>query len=361
MANILQVTQQLNKSRVKLRGDMNVALNEAVTSSFSIIFFTTTTEVFNFSTQYSLMDLNGTPVTLLKFGGHAGLFMELMFDPTSRVWYITASNSADLGGSSHTLVSQYPWETSGQIALPTIGLVSSSTSVTATSNLTLTATVSSVTQVSKVEFYRGNTLINTDTASPFVYADAITSAYNGTLSYTAKVYDILGRTVTSSAISVTVNVPIVHTKPEQRFDATTQAAYDTAITGATTGNKRLAAANALVSAFAPDHRMYIYHNNGIVVPIEYTGGLTVVNDGYDIYVQPSVTIDSSNPVATGDLTTGQWWFELQGGTNYDRVITGTVGNEASGAELQLQSNPAPGQGITSIIKFVMPRSLDGLV
>ncbi len=89
---------------------------------------------------------------------------------------------------------------------PTVSLVSSSTNVTAAGNITLTATATDNVGVSKIEFYDGTTLLNTDTVSPFSYSVALTSANNGTKTYTVKAYDAANNVTTSNAISVTVNI-----------------------------------------------------------------------------------------------------------------------------------------------------------
>lgn len=240
---------------------------------------------------------------------------------------------------------------------PTIALTSSSINVTEDGNITLTATVTDDVAVDYVEFYRDGVLLSTDNSSPFTCVEDFTDYDNGTIAYTAKVFDTSGNNVTSNTVNITVAVT-VHVQPLTQLDVVTQAAYDTAINNAFVGNKRLAAANAIVNILSPDHRLYIYQNGTLIVPIHFTGECTVVDDGEDIYVQPSVTIDSSDPLVSADLTVGTWWYELQGGTDYQRVLMGSVGNSQSNADLQLAENPAPGQGILAAIKFVMPRSLD---
>lgn len=59
--------------------------------------------------------------------------------------------------------------------------------------------------ISKVEFFNGTVLLNTDTASP--YAFTWTNVASGTYSLTAKATDNRGDTTTSSAVSITVNSP----------------------------------------------------------------------------------------------------------------------------------------------------------
>ena len=90
--------------------------------------------------------------------------------------------------------------------LPTVSLTSPTAGVSfaAGANVTLQATAGDTDgSVSKVEFYRGTTLIGTDTTSPYsvVWSGATTGSY----SLTARAYDNKGATRTSTAVSVTVN------------------------------------------------------------------------------------------------------------------------------------------------------------
>lgn len=73
----------------------------------------------------------------------------------------------------------------------------------ATVNLTATASDSDGT-ISKVEFYRGTTLVATKTTAPYTATDP--NLPSGTYSYTAKAYDNLGGTTTSSAVTVTSDI-----------------------------------------------------------------------------------------------------------------------------------------------------------
>lgn len=59
--------------------------------------------------------------------------------------------------------------------------------------------------VSKVEFYRGGTLINTDVASPYAFADTVSTANNGNVTYTAKAYDAAGN-VGQDSKTIVVNI-----------------------------------------------------------------------------------------------------------------------------------------------------------
>lgn len=90
---------------------------------------------------------------------------------------------------------------------PTVSIAASSTSFTTAASITLTATASDNVGVTKVEFYENGVLLSTDTSSPFTATKALTSADNGVINYTAKAFDAVGNTTTSTAVSVTVNIP----------------------------------------------------------------------------------------------------------------------------------------------------------
>ncbi len=98
--------------------------------------------------------------------------------------------------------------------LPTISLSAAPASVSAGSNLTLTASASDNVGVSSVKFYRGDTLLATDTAAPYEYTAPTTAADAGTLNFRAVASDAAGNTASATA-SVTVKAVVVPdtTKP----------------------------------------------------------------------------------------------------------------------------------------------------
>lgn len=85
---------------------------------------------------------------------------------------------------------------------PTVTFATPTVSGTAPATVTLSATATDDGSISKVEFYNGTTLLNTDTTSPYSYS--WTSVAAGTYSVSAKAYDNLNATATAST-SVTVN------------------------------------------------------------------------------------------------------------------------------------------------------------
>jgi hypothetical protein len=90
---------------------------------------------------------------------------------------------------------------------PTVSLTApaAGTTVTAGTAVTISATAADNVGVTKVEFYDGATLLNTDTASPYTYSWSTTGATSGAHSITAKAYDAAGNNMTSTAVSITVN------------------------------------------------------------------------------------------------------------------------------------------------------------
>ena len=95
------------------------------------------------------------------------------------------------------------------VAAPTVSLTAPAANTVyaapASVTLTATATPSTGTTISKVEFYQGTTLIDTDTATPYSVSWASIPA--GTYSLTAKATDGQGATRTSAARQLTVLAP----------------------------------------------------------------------------------------------------------------------------------------------------------
>jgi hypothetical protein len=109
----------------------------------------------------------------------------------------TDNNTAVTTSGAITVISNAP---------PTVSITSPANNAvfTAPANITINATASDTDgTISKVEFYQGTTLLNTDTATPFTYTWNSVAA--GTYSLTAKATDNNTAVTTSSAINVTVN------------------------------------------------------------------------------------------------------------------------------------------------------------
>ena len=95
---------------------------------------------------------------------------------------------------------------------PTVGLTAPSNNATfaAPAAITIAANAADADgSISKVEFYNGTTLLNSDATTPYSYT--WNNVGTGTYTITAKATDNIGAVTTSSAITVTVN-PIVITQ-----------------------------------------------------------------------------------------------------------------------------------------------------
>ncbi len=89
---------------------------------------------------------------------------------------------------------------------PTVSLTAPADGATVSgSAVTLGASASDDVGVSKVEFYRGSTLIGSATTSPDQLSWDTTSVANGSYGLTAKAYDAAGNTATSATVNVTVS------------------------------------------------------------------------------------------------------------------------------------------------------------
>ena len=144
------------------------------------------------------------------------------------------------------------------------------------------------------------------------------------------------------------------------LDPATQAEYTTAIANAPLGSKRAAAANAIVAAMSPVHRLVISRNGAPSITAIYDGNCGVTNDGIDVTVTLGALLGTPTIVAA-DINSGVWQFQVQGGSGLTRTITGTAGAIDSGAQLTLSSSPDPSKIFTPNFSFVLPHSIDNLI
>ena len=91
---------------------------------------------------------------------------------------------------------------------PTVSLAAAPSIVTAPGSTTLTATANDLAGVTKVEFYRGATLIGTDTTAPYTQAVSFTPADIGSVAFTAKAFDAANNSTTSAVVNVTVGADV---------------------------------------------------------------------------------------------------------------------------------------------------------
>ncbi len=92
---------------------------------------------------------------------------------------------------------------------PVVAITSPSSGQTLSSVVTLAASATDNIGVTKVNFYKNNTLIDTDTTAPWAITWNTTTVSNGAYSLTAKAYDAAGNIGNASAVSATVHNGVV--------------------------------------------------------------------------------------------------------------------------------------------------------
>ncbi len=188
---------------------------------------------------------------------------------------------------------------------PTVTLSAPGAGVTLAGTTTLSATADDNVGVAKVEFYRGTTLLGTDTTAPYTSSWDTTSVANGSYSLTAKAYDATGNSTSTAATAVNVNN--VTTPPADTTPPTVT------LSGVTDGG-RIHATRTL-TAVASDNvgvtKVEFYQGNtklGTVSTLPYTfawdttkvtnGSYTVTAKAYDaagnVGTSPGITVTATN-------------------------------------------------------------------
>jgi hypothetical protein len=125
--------------------------------------------------------------------------------PASRTYTLTAT-----GPNSSTATRTVTVTVAADTTPPTVTLSANPGTVLAPGATTLTANATDNVGVTQVEFYRGATLIGTDTTpgDGFTQTVNLTTADQGNVEFTARAFDAVGNQATSSAINVLVTVPM---------------------------------------------------------------------------------------------------------------------------------------------------------
>lgn len=171
-------------------------------------------------------------------------------------------------------------------------------SFTAPANVTLTASASDTDgTVARVEFYRGSTLISTDTSSP--YSAVWSGAAAGTYSLTARAYDNDGASRISTAVSITVT-------------SSTNQLPTASITSPIAGQSYTAPASMTITAAASD-------SDGSVTKVDFYVGTQLI--GTDTSSPYSATWSN---VAAGSYSLTAVARDNAGGTRTSGAIAVTV-------------------------------------
>ena len=166
-------------------------------------------------------------------GDVTGLTQKTVTVGSTTTFQLTATNTAG------TSTRQVTVTVASDTTPPQVTLAANPSTVQAPGSSTLTATANDDVGVTKVEFYRGITLIDTDTtpANGFSTQVAFTTADAGNINFTAKAYDATGNVGTSAATTITVQADT--TAPNVSLSAnpgTVQAPGSTTLTATATDN-----------------------------------------------------------------------------------------------------------------------------
>ena len=193
----------------------------SITSPVSATTYTTAQTV---SITASATDNVG--VSKVEFYQNGVLRSTGIISPYSYAWTFTSANNGTHSWTAKAYDATGNTKTSTAVSLsvniattdvqpPSVSITSptSGSTYTTAQTVTITASASDNVGVSRVEFYDGATLVATDSTSPHSYAWAFTSANNGTHSWTAKAYDATNNSLTSAAVSLSVNISAPDTAP----------------------------------------------------------------------------------------------------------------------------------------------------
>jgi len=183
---------------------------------------------------------------------------------------------------------------------------------TAPTSVTITANATDADgTISKVEFYNGTTLLNSDATAPYSYS--WTNVGTGTYTITARAYDNVNATTTSSAITVQVN-------------ASANQLPTVSITAPTTNAQYTAPANITITANANDA-------DGTISKVEFYNGSTLL------------TSDGTAPYSCNwtNVVTGTYTITAKA---YDNVTASTT-SSAITIQVNAPANQLPTVSITA--------------
>ena len=245
---------------------------------------------------------SGSSISKVEFFNGSTLLGTVTGVPYTYAWTSVAAGSYTL--TAKATDNQGGTTTSSAITVtvnphipPTVSLSNPSNGATyqapASVNMLASASPSSGSSISKVEFFNGSTLLGTVTGVPYTYA--WTNVAGGSYTLTAKATDNLGAVTTSSAITVTVN-----------------AAPTVSLTAPANGAIYAAPASISLSANASD-------SDGTVSKVEFYKGIALL--GTSTSAPYSYAWDN---VVSGSYTLTAKATDNQGNTTTSSAITVTV-------------------------------------
>jgi regulation of enolase protein 1 (concanavalin A-like superfamily) len=311
---------------VRTPGGGNQSPTVSITSPASGATFTAPASI---SIAAAASDSDGT-VTRVDFYRGSTLIASDTTSPFSATWNNPAAGSYSLtavamdngGGSTTSAPVAVSVNASGN-QLPSVSITSpaSGSAFNAGATVSIAATASDPDgTIAAVDFYRGSTLIRSDTTSP--YTASWTNAAAGTYSLTAVARDNSGGTQTSAAVSVTVN------------SAGNQAPA-VSLTSPSAGATFTAPATITLAATASD-------SDGTVGKVDFFRGATLI--GTDTASPYSVTWSGA---AAGSYTLTAVATDDDGATRTSASVAITVSSTPNQLPNVSITAPASGAGFTA--------------
>ena len=198
-------------------GSINQAPNINLTAPANNTNFTAPASI---TISANATDTDGT-ISKVEFYNGTTLLNSDATAPYSFVWTnvgtgtysITAKATDNAGATKTSTAVNVTVNNASDTQAPAVNITAPSNNATynAPASITISANASDNVGVTKVEFYNGTTLLNSDATAP--YSFAWTNVAAGTYSITAKAFDAAGNNTTSAAITVTVNTVTVTQSP----------------------------------------------------------------------------------------------------------------------------------------------------
>lgn len=242
----------------------NIAPNISISSPNNNASFTAPATI---TLQANASDVDGT-ITKVQFYNGTTLLGQDLTAPYSFAWGNVAIGTytitAKVTDNSNAVTSSAPISlvVATNVA-PTVSLTSptNGTSFTALANINLGANANdSDGTITKVQFYRGTTLIGQDITAPYTFS--WTNVAAGTYTITAKAFDNNNATTTSTASTITISIPANNVLPTVSFTAP-----------ANNATFSPAPASIIIAANAADA-------NGSIYKVMFYNGSTLLNTAY---------------------------------------------------------------------------------
>ena len=224
----------------------------------------------------------------------------------------------------------------GDTTAPSVTITSpaSGTTYTNAQTVTVNASASDNVGVTKVEFYKNNTLYGTDWSAPYNRSWLFTDADNGTHSWTARAYDAAGNIKISAGVNLTVNINAGDTQ-----------APTVTISNPVSGTTYTNAQTVTISASASDNvgvTKVEFRQNGALrstdtsPPYTHYWPITEANDGNHNWTArafdgsnnstPSNSVSLTVDIGSVGTEGGVLWSQAIGGTSDDRGLTVAIDN-----------------------------------